>query len=468
MAALHRDTQLLLTAGLSASTRAGYGQNIHRWLTFCASLPVPVDPLRAPETVWALFATQLAREGLQKDTVAKYITAIRAFYADNATPVPDHTGYLQRVVKGIARNPIHAQRRPKKPERLPLTISVLARLRRVLTMTSYDHCLLWIVSLVGVYGLLRAGEITDVRGKLPSAERERRTVRMSHVTILNQGATLQLHVPVTKTSQINGMFVYYARNNALPDICPIRAFFTFMEKRRALHLSARAQSPDSPLFLTTEGVTLARRDYVNMLRHALRASGITDIEIPRFTGHSLRRGGAQSLLDAGMTIDQIKIVGHWKSDAVKRYFSTYEAMATSFTSFFTRAAAIPPGHTSAATYESSDSDNETRHSDTAARSVKKPSSQPTGAQRQLMVPSEATATFTSNATSSGSLVTPAAGKKKLTQDSHRPKAEQTIGGPVMVVPTVSAASQPRTPASLSEARAPRPSSIWALRGPTSI
>ena len=37
------------------------------------------------------------------------------------------------------------------------------------------------------------------------------------------------------------------------------------------------------------------------------------------TGHSFRQGGAQSLFDAGVSIEDIKIFGRWRSDAFRRY-----------------------------------------------------------------------------------------------------------------------------------------------------
>jgi hypothetical protein len=38
-----------------------------------------------------------------------------------------------------------------------------------------------------------------------------------------------------------------------------------------------------------------------------------------FKGHSFRIGGAQSLLKAGVSVDDIKMAGRWKSHAVQSY-----------------------------------------------------------------------------------------------------------------------------------------------------
>jgi len=39
----------------------------------------------------------------------------------------------------------------------------------------------------------------------------------------------------------------------------------------------------------------------------------------KFSGHSLRIGGASAALAAGFSIDQVKALGAWKSDAVNQY-----------------------------------------------------------------------------------------------------------------------------------------------------
>ena len=40
-----------------------------------------------------------------------------------------------------------------------------------------------------------------------------------------------------------------------------------------------------------------------------------------FSGHSLRIGGASAALSGGLSVDQVKAVGGWKSDAVKQYLA---------------------------------------------------------------------------------------------------------------------------------------------------
>ena len=44
-------------------------------------------------------------------------------------------------------------------------------------------------------------------------------------------------------------------------------------------------------------------------------------DVKSYSGHSFRRGGAQSLFDAGLDISDIQTLGRWKTDLVaRRYF----------------------------------------------------------------------------------------------------------------------------------------------------
>jgi hypothetical protein len=53
---------------------------------------------------------------------------------------------------------------------------------------------------------------------------------------------------------------------------------------------------------------------VSLLRRAGLSSGCLG-----FTGHSFRQGGAQSLFDAGVSVEDIKIFGRWKSYSFRLY-----------------------------------------------------------------------------------------------------------------------------------------------------
>ena len=61
LAALQRNSDALLHAGLAERTRRVMAARWERWTAFLAAQPYSVDPRAAPEAEWCLFATSLAQ-----------------------------------------------------------------------------------------------------------------------------------------------------------------------------------------------------------------------------------------------------------------------------------------------------------------------------------------------------------------------------------------------------------------------
>lgn len=78
-------------------------------------------------------------------------------------------------------------------------------------------------------------------------------------------------------------------------------------------------SPTSPLSKLNGQFT---RDLVtSTLRQALRSIGVEG----HFSGHSFRRGAATSAREAGLSDEEIQLLGRWKSDSYRLYIVTHPA-----------------------------------------------------------------------------------------------------------------------------------------------
>jgi hypothetical protein len=324
---------------------------VERWREFVHAVSVAggshIDPLAAPEQVWTLYVADLTRRGLKKPTISQHLSAIRSWHADNAARVPFQTGQARRALRGAERNPLHAPQQPPRPERLPITTAVLMQIRPHVDTNSWSGALLWLACLFGTLGLLRAGEFTT-DSDLPPLERDRRMLRLRHLSLAADGASMVLHVPVTKTAQVDGVRVTYsaaragaesaapaAAVNSLP-LCPVAAWRAYAAVR--VTQAPASIRDDAPLLMAHDGMPLSKRSLVEQLRTVLRAAGVADdATLRRFSGHSFRRGGAQSLRDAGLPVDEIKVAGRWTSGAVMRYFSDAAAVATTLAPLFTQA-----------------------------------------------------------------------------------------------------------------------------------
>jgi hypothetical protein len=92
--------------------------------------------------------------------------------------------------------------------------------------------------------------------------------------------------------------------------CPLTALHILFDRYPA--------APESPLFKRTFD-PFSREYLVRTIRRPLLDAGINP---SGFSGHSLRRGAAVSVVTAGIPRDDIKTLGRWKSDSVDLYFES--------------------------------------------------------------------------------------------------------------------------------------------------
>ena len=117
---------------------------------------------------------------------------------------------------------------------------------------------------------------------------------------------LELTLPASKTDPFRrGITLNVAASG--DDACPVRAL---------RHLFRWKASLDSPLFETTNGFT--RDLVVGQVRQILALLGVKG----HYSGHSFRRGAATSARAAGLSEEEIMLLGRWKSFAYRLYIDT--------------------------------------------------------------------------------------------------------------------------------------------------
>jgi len=133
---------------------------------------------------------------------------------------------------------------------------------------------------------------------------------LSRSSVQFQPDFVTLHLPSSKTDPYRqGTLIPLASS---PDIaCPVTAL-------SSLFTRYPSNSPSDPLFSRTFG-PFNQAWVISRLHSALLASGI---DPTGYSGHSFRRGAANTAAAAGIPKSGIKELGRWKSDAVDRYFST--------------------------------------------------------------------------------------------------------------------------------------------------
>lgn len=122
-----------------------------------------------------------------------------------------------------------------------------------------------------------------------------------------------------------------------PDICPVRALIRSVLRSTSTltHMPAASR----PVFCYTDGTFVTRSDVAKAVKAAAVAGGF---EARRFSTHSLRRGGAQALQDAGFSEPFIAAYGAWRSSAQQRYVSLAPSSCSSIVALVIQHARFEP------------------------------------------------------------------------------------------------------------------------------
>ena len=131
-----------------------------RFFAFCTHINI-LSPFPVTEHLLCCFAAFLADQGLAPQTVKGYLAAVRNMQVSLGLPDPrDQSSLpmLKRVQAGIQR--IRSVAGPASRTRLPITASVLERIRGQLESSCHPHKeLLWAVACMAFFSFFRLGEL---------------------------------------------------------------------------------------------------------------------------------------------------------------------------------------------------------------------------------------------------------------------------------------------------------------------
>ena len=138
----------------------------------------------------------------------------------------------------------------------------------------------------------------------------------SHLTNLSRASVqfmahnnVLLHLPASKTDQFRrGIMI--PLSSVHDSTCPVAALRRLIQRYPKLRTD--------PLFSRSLG-SFNQTWVIHRLRTLLLAAGINPVA---FSGHSFRRGAANTAVTAGISRAGIMKMERWKSDAVDRYFSS--------------------------------------------------------------------------------------------------------------------------------------------------
>ena len=243
----------------------------------------------------------MSNNGCKAGTAKYYMTGVQTLHTELGTDIkPLRMPLVKRTLKGIERIP----RPPTTTPKLPITVAVLSQLSHFINLKTHHDRTLWAMMTLATYGLLRCGEIT-----MDTHDRDRYP-KLRHWNMSPDGA-LATFLPQSKNDPTRtGTPIFVARNNS--PTCPVNAVHTMLSYHPA------PLRPNSPLFSLDGSSPITRYGFLKSVSSLLSRAGL---DSSQYSGHSFRRGGAQSAYDTGLPIDDLQLIGRWKSlDVARRYF----------------------------------------------------------------------------------------------------------------------------------------------------
>ncbi len=297
--------QHYLRCSLAPSTRRTYAAAQRRYLEFCGRARLP--PLPTSETTLCSFAAAMAGEGLKHKSIKGYLSAVRnlQIMSGQGDPFDSQMPLLDYVLRGIKSE--QAKHGPAKRERLPITPTVLLKLRAVWAKEASkpDHIMLWAACCTCFFGFLRSGEVTvpSAQGYDPGAHLSVGDVSLDSI---QRPKTAQVRIKASKTDPFrHGVSVFLGRTDS--PLCPVAAL--------AAYLAVRGLQK-GPFFRFEDGKPLTRERLVVCLRKALSLAGL---DPHKYAGHSFRSGAATTAAACGLQDSLIQTLGRWKSSAYLLY-----------------------------------------------------------------------------------------------------------------------------------------------------
>ena len=283
--------------GLAESTRRTYSNAWSTFSQFADEYKVTIT-LPVSETVLIAFVAHLSGKWNYK-AINVALAAVRSKHVDIGLNLrlEDMVG-LKRVVQGIK----YSSQPQRHPERRPITVEVLQKLKAALNLSWHDDRLFWAVACVAVYGMFRLGELFGVAGTSDT------TIKCSQV-IITSPEEIQVYLPRSKTDKNRegaSVSLYLTGGTS----CPVTAVTQYMNNM------IYNFPGNEPFFLKKDRTPATRSWVIDKLRSQLQAVGL---DPSKYTGHSFRSGGATSLHGASVDGDTIKQMGRWRSQAYQQY-----------------------------------------------------------------------------------------------------------------------------------------------------
>ena len=257
----------------------------------------------------SLFVTHLIEfKQFQSASVKSYISAIKRTLLDDGYDWSDNCILLNSLTR--ACRIVNDRITTRLPIRCSLLELILFELERMFIGQPYLETLYKAMFAIGYYGLLRIGEMTEsphvmrARNVFIGVNKEKILIVLYSSKTHDQKMYPQKIKITSNRSERSGK--YYHRH-----FCPFKLMGSYFAAREQTYADM-----DEQFFVFSDGSSVTAPQARTVLKSAIARLGFN---VNQFNTHSLRIGRSSDLIQYGYKIEEVKIMGWWRSSCIFKY-----------------------------------------------------------------------------------------------------------------------------------------------------
>lgn len=287
----------LIWYGLAESTRKGSQQVRSSFTTFVLTQFGRHQCFPAKEEWLVEFVAKLDSQKKSYHVIQRDIYALKSWHTDVGMDAKGFGTQLERILRGVKRLRGIPAPQATLPIQLPLLRKMLMQLPLVhqgVNLQMYQAAF-----TLAFACFLRSGEI--VHGPfMPQFH-----LSVGSVVFAGNYSYAIITLPASKSDPFRqGVKMVAPATGGIE--CPVLALRAITQHRSA----------SLPLFHNTATQTFNRSQFIKTVHKCL---SLCNVSPNGFSGHSFRRGAATWASRVGFTEEEIKVLGRWNSDCVRRY-----------------------------------------------------------------------------------------------------------------------------------------------------
>ena len=255
----------------------------------------------------ALFGAYLVDKGVQSSTLKSYFSAIKFILKQDGYQWDDKKALLSALVKGCQLE--NDTLKVRLPIQQGLLEMLLFEIERKYHKQPYLEYLYKAIFCLGYYGMLRVGELSLGDHTVKAKD--------VHLSYNLEKALVVLYTSKTHDQSDKPQKIRISTSERLRKrrfFCPIRQIDNYMRIR------GQYIEDSEEFFVFADKSPVCPHHVRNTLRSLLDR---LQLDSMLYDVHSFRIGRTCDLEKFGYSIEKIKILGRWKSNAVYKYLKTY-------------------------------------------------------------------------------------------------------------------------------------------------